>query len=716
MKTLGVKPGSSRARGERILSEGTGMFGTVLVANRGEIACRVIETLHRMGIAAVAIYSDADAGAKHVRLADRAVCVGPAAAAESYLKIEAVIDAARGTGAEAIHPGYGFLSENVDFARACAAAGITFIGPGEHALEVMGDKIRSKNHVAQAGVPLVEGISEPGLSDEQLVEAGRKMTFPVLIKPSAGGGGKGMHVVENPDELAETLAAARRVAKASFGDDTLFIEQLIRSPRHIEVQVLADAQGSVIHLGERECSLQRRHQKVIEEAPSALLDEETRARIGQAACDAARSVDYLGAGTVEFLVSDEEPDKFYFMEMNTRLQVEHPVTEQVTGIDLVEQQVRIAAGQSLNLTQEEIALTGHSVEARIYAEDPEAGFIPSAGEILGLAEPTGEGVRVDSGMAEGLVVGTDYDPMLAKVIATGDDREQALARLHQALGETIIHGVTTNTSYLQHLTADSDVRAGRMDTTMIERKLPELQFRGPLQHHALAAALLGVQLKGQGPVGEGPAGWRPDGWRYSAPQAPMFQVSWQRPGAEETKFEVVVDGKATLLPSAQGRYLLRTSKDSIEVHLTAGEQAPQQGQQVWISATDFTGVLTVLDQEAATYRQLAQIEAVLTEAVPEVAAPMPGTVVAVGVSSGEQVGAGDALVVIEAMKMEHRLNAPTAGTARINVAVGEQVSLGQVLASVEADSDDAVAMDSDDAVAMDSDDIESKNIESKDEP
>lgn len=702
MKSLDMKPGLSRAAGEQNPPERAGMFGTVLVANRGEIACRVIETLHRMGIAAVAIYSDADAGAKHVRLADRAVRVGPSAAAESYLKIDAVIGAARETGAEAIHPGYGFLSENVDFARACAAAGITFIGPGEHALQVMGDKIRSKNHVAQAGVPLVEGISEPGLSDEQLVEAGQKMTFPVLIKPSAGGGGKGMHVVENPDELAETLVTARRVAQASFGDDTLFIEQLIRSPRHIEVQVLADGQGNVIHLGERECSLQRRHQKVIEEAPSALLDEETRARIGQAACDTARSVDYLGAGTVEFLVSDEEPDKFYFMEMNTRLQVEHPVTEQVTGIDLVEQQIRIAAGQPLGLSQEESALSGHAVEARIYAEDPQAGFMPSAGEILGLAEPAGEGVRVDSGMAEGLVVGTDYDPMLAKVIATGEDREQALARLHQALGETIIHGVTTNTSYLQQLTADPDVRAGRMDTTMIERKLPELQFPVPLRHHALAAALLGAQLKGQRPIAEGPAGWRSDGWRSSAQHAPVFQVSWQRPGTEETRFEVVVDGEATLLPTGQGRYLLGTPKGSVEVHLTAGEQTPQQGQQVWISTRDFTGMLSVLDQEAATYRQLAQIEAVLTEAVPEVAAPMPGTVVAVGVTSGEQVGAGDVLVIIEAMKMEHRLSAPTAGIARINVAMGEQVSLGQVLASVETDCDDTGATDS-------------ENIESKDE-
>ncbi|NLS11141.1 acetyl-CoA carboxylase biotin carboxylase subunit [Nesterenkonia sp. MY13] len=668
------------------------MFSKVLVANRGEIACRVIRTLHRMGITAVAIYSEADAGAKHVALADEALCVGPAAANKSYLNIEAVIEAASSTGAEAIHPGYGFLSENVEFARACTAAGITFIGPAEAALEIMGDKIRSKNHVAQAGVPLVEGISEPGLSDEQLISAGEKMTFPVLIKPSAGGGGKGMHVVERPEDLGETLATARRVAKASFGDDTLFIEQLIRSPRHIEVQVLADAQGNVIHLGERECSLQRRHQKVIEEAPSALLDEATRARIGQAACDTARSVDYLGAGTVEFLVSDEEPEKFYFMEMNTRLQVEHPVTEEVTGIDLVEQQIRIAAGQPLSLRQEDITLTGHSVEARIYAEDAEARFMPSAGTIIGLQEPTGEGIRVDSGMLPGLVIGTDYDPMLAKVIATGADRDQALSRLHQALGGTIIHGLTTNTAYLQQLVADEDVRRGQMDTTMIERKLPDLQFPTPQQHHAVAAGLLAAQLKGLHPETagnqeEGPTGWQPDGWRHSGAQNPVFAVSWQPPGttAEPQEFDVIVDGSSRLIPVGEGRYLLRSSATATEVHLTAGEGSRQTGTEIWISSGDFTGALSVLDQEAATHRQLAEIEAELTEALPEVTAPMPGTVVAVGVESGHEVNAGDVLVVIEAMKMEHRLAAPTAGTARINVALGDQVSLGQVLAAVEAE-------------------------------
>ncbi|RJN32051.1 acetyl/propionyl/methylcrotonyl-CoA carboxylase subunit alpha [Nesterenkonia natronophila] len=664
------------------------MFSTVLVANRGEIACRVITTLKRLGITAVAIFSEADAEAKHVALADRAVCVGPAAAAESYLNIDAVIEAARETGADAIHPGYGFLSENVRFARACAAADITFIGPGDRALEIMGDKIRSKNHVAEAGVPLIQGISEPGLTDEQLITAGTALTFPVLIKPSAGGGGKGMHAVEQAQDLPDALATARRVAAASFGDDTLFIEQLIRSPRHIEVQVLADSHGNVVHLGERECSLQRRHQKIIEEAPSPLLDEPTRDRIGQAAVDTARSVAYVGAGTVEFLVSDDEPEKFYFMEMNTRLQVEHPVTEEVTGVDLVEQQIRIAAGESLALRQEDIALTGHSVEARIYAEDPEAGFMPSTGEILGLTEPGGEGVRVDSGLVLGLTVGTEYDPMLAKVIATGADRQQALSRLHSALGGTVIHGVTTNTQYLQQLTADPDVREGRLDTTMIERKLPSLQFPGPERDHAVAAALFAAPTRSfASPEAKaaGPRGWQCDGWRSNAHYAPTIQVLWERPGGAEEVFDVVVDGDADLRHDENvGSYLLRTSRTTSKVHLSAGANT-RHGTQVWVTAESFTGMLTVLDHQAQTHRQLRLIEAEFVEAVPEVRSPMPGTVVSLAASSGDHVSAGARLITVEAMKMEHPLSAPLEGSVRIHVREGETVRLGQVLATVEAD-------------------------------
>ena len=396
----------------------------MLVANRGEIACRVIRTLRALGIRSVAVYSDADAGARHVREADVAVRIGPAAAAESYLKIEAILQACRDTGADAVHPGYGFLSENVDFARALEKAEITFIGPGVESLNVMGDKIRSKNHVTGYGVPVVPGIAEPGMTDAQLIEAAAGVGFPLLIKPSAGGGGKGMHIVERPEDLEATLATARRVAASAFGDDTLFLERLVLTPRHIEVQVLADNHGNVIHLGERECSLQRRHQKVIEEAPSPLLESlpdgaDIRARLGEAACNAARSVNYSGAGTVEFLVSDNAPDEFFFMEMNTRLQVEHPVTEMVTGVDLVEWQVRIAAGEELTVRQDDVVLTGHSVEARVYAEVPEKNFLPSTGQVVLLDERRdlhrdgrpgrchaglGRGLRVDSALLDGLEI------------------------------------------------------------------------------------------------------------------------------------------------------------------------------------------------------------------------------------------------------------------------------------------------------------------------
>ncbi|MDZ5076944.1 acetyl/propionyl/methylcrotonyl-CoA carboxylase subunit alpha [Nesterenkonia sp. HG001] len=663
------------------------LFSTVLVANRGEIACRVIATLHRLGIASVAVHSEADADAAHVRLADRSVCLGPAAASASYLDIEAVIEATRVTGAEAIHPGYGFLSENPAFARACAEAGIVFIGPGVRALEIMGDKIRSKDHVAAAGVPLVEGVSAPGLGDDELVAAAAGMTYPALIKPSAGGGGKGMQVVERLEDLAAALPAARRVARSAFGDDSLMIEQLIRSPRHIEVQVLADDHGRVIHLGERECSLQRRHQKVIEEAPSPLLldspdGERLRAQLGEAACEAARSVDYRGAGTVEFLVSDAQPEKFFFMEMNTRLQVEHPVTEEITGVDLVEQQVRIAAGQPLELTQDDVVLTGHAIEARVYAETPEAGFMPSTGRILHLREPSGPGIRVDSGLREGSTVGVDYDPMLAKVIASGPNREQALARLHRALGETVVLGVQTNLAYLRGLLADEDVQAGRMDTTLIERRLPELEFPWPDDDVLTAAGLhlAGPQARPASGMG---SGWTSDGWRLTEPAVPTVLVTYCSPGGEQLTATVQLDGTATLTPlptgastSGPGTHLLTRKTRCRPVALV------RDGAEVWVWAQGLTVRLTVADRRAQTVTALAQREAELSEASPEVTAPLPGTVIAVEADTGTQVTTGDPLVTIEAMKMEHRMLAPFDGTVSIAVAAGDQVSLGQVLATV----------------------------------
>ncbi|MBB0967657.1 acetyl-CoA carboxylase biotin carboxylase subunit, partial [Dietzia aerolata] len=448
---------------------------TVLVANRGEIACRVIRSLRAAGIRSVAVYSDADADALHVRMADAAVRLGPAQASQSYLDIDKVIAACRETGAQAVHPGYGFLSENAAFARALEEAGLIFVGPPASAIETMGDKITAKAAVTAREVPTVPGISRPGLNDDDLVAGAAEVGYPVLVKPSAGGGGKGMRRVEDPADLPAALESARRESANAFGDDTLFLERFVDTPRHIEVQVLADTHGNVIHLGERECSLQRRHQKVIEEAPSALLDEATRERIGQAACDAARSVGYVGAGTVEFIVSANAPDEFFFMEMNTRLQVEHPVTEMVTGVDLVDWQVRIAAGEELTLRQEDIVLTGHAIEARVYAEDPAKGFLPTGGTVLGLEEPTGSGIRVDSGLRVGTVVGSDYDPMLGKVIAHGADRAEALSRLDAALAGTHVLGLRTNVDFCRFLLARPEVVAGDLDTGLLDRSVDDYQ-------------------------------------------------------------------------------------------------------------------------------------------------------------------------------------------------------------------------------------------------
>src|SRR5918997_1861919 len=423
-----------------------------------------------MGIRSVAVYSAADAGARHVREADVAVPIGPAPAVDSYLSIERVLDAAVRTGAQAVHPGYGFLSENVEFARACEQAGIVFIGPPVAAIEAMGDKIRAKQTVMAAGVPVVPGRTEPGLSDDEVARAAVEVGFPVLLKPSAGGGGQGSRVVRPESELGGAIAGARREARGSFGDDTLLVERYVGNSRHIEVQVLGDTHGNVIHLGERECSLQRRHQKVIEEAPSPLLDTAARASMGRAAVEAATAVGYTGAGTVEFIVDADRPRDFFFLEMNTRLQVEPPVTELITGLDLVEQQIRVAAGERLPLDQSEVSLDGHAIEARLYAEDPARGFLPQAGTVLGLVEPSGPGIRVDSGLAVGSVVGTDYDPMLSKVIAWAPDRDTARARLVGALGHTAVLGMATNVPFLRALLTDPDVVAGNLDTGLIERR------------------------------------------------------------------------------------------------------------------------------------------------------------------------------------------------------------------------------------------------------
>jgi len=447
------------------------MFKKILIANRGEIAVRVIRACHEMGITAVAVYSEVDRAALHVRKADEAYPIGAAGAAESYLNIGKILDVARQSGAEAIHPGYGFLSENARFAQACVDVGVKFIGPKVAAMNAMGSKTRARQAMERAGVPFVPGTSRGLESIEEAEEVAARIGYPVMLKAAAGGGGKGMRLVHTPDQLKSSLDAARSEAERSFGDSEVYIEKAILNPRHIEMQILADEHGNTLYLGERECSLQRRHQKVLEEAPSPIVDLDMRRRMGEVAVRVARAANYTNAGTVEFLVDQRK--NFYFLEMNTRLQVEHPVTELVTGLDLVHLQIRIAAGEKLPLRQEDVQIRGHAMECRIYAEDPDNNYFPSPGKITLLLEPSGPGIRTDSGMYEGWMVPMDYDPLLAKLIGYGSDREQAIARLTRALDEYFVGGIKTNIALFRRILADPDFRAGKLDTGFLDRLLQQ---------------------------------------------------------------------------------------------------------------------------------------------------------------------------------------------------------------------------------------------------
>jgi len=650
-------------------------FNTVLVANRGEIAVRVIRTLRAMGIRSVAVFSDADAGARHVLEADVAVNIGPAPARQSYLSIEAIVNAARRTGAQAVHPGYGFLSENAEFAAALHDAGIVFIGPPAKAIGTMGDKITAKAAVSAFGVPVVPGISRPGLTDEELIAGAPEVGFPVLVKPSAGGGGKGMRVVHAAAELPAALASARREAASAFGDDTLFIERFVLNPRHIEVQVVADSHGNVVHLGERECSLQRRHQKVIEEAPSPVLDEATRDRIGAAACDTARSVDYRGAGTVEFIVSADRPDEFFFMEMNTRLQVEHPVTELVTGIDLVELQVRVAAGEALPMAQDDITLTGHAIEARVYAEDPAHDFLPTGGTVLALAEPAE--ARVDSGIRAGSVIGSDYDPMLSKIIAYGPDRESARRGLDRALADTAVLGVGTNIDFLRFLLADEDVIAGRLDTGLLDRRTGDYVAAQAGDDEFIAAAAY-RWLHSWADAGElwaTPTGWRvgehaPTTIRLRAGDRTDHVHLTGTPAAATARIE---DGEPrSVTASLDGDRLIVTVDGLRTEYLTAVED-----HRLWLAGAGRTTVIEDVREAPVRADDEHSGDA-------EIVSPMPGSVVAVGIADGSTVSSGDVVVTVEAMKMEHALSSPVDGTVELLVAVGDQVKVGQPLARITA--------------------------------
>ncbi len=648
------------------------MFDSVLIANRGEIAVRVIRTLRTLGIRSVAVYSDADAGARHVHEADTAVRIGPAPAAESYLSVERLLDAAARTGAQAVHPGYGFLAENAAFARACADAGLVFIGPSADAIELMGDKIRAKETVHTAGVPVVPGSSGSGLDDSQLAAAAREIGMPVLLKPSAGGGGKGMRLVREEALLGDEIAAARREARSSFGDDTLLVERWIDRPRHIEIQVLADGHGHVIHLGERECSLQRRHQKLVEEAPSVLLDEATRAAMGEAAVQAARSCGYRGAGTVEFIVPGKDPSSYYFMEMNTRLQVEHPVTELVTGLDLVEWQLRIAAGERLPYAQEDITLNGHAVEARLCAETVSVkggarDFLPTGGTVLALHEAQGDGVRTDSGLSQGVEVGSRYDPMLAKVIAHGPDRESALRRLRAALAQTVTLGVPTNAGFLRRLLAHPDVVSGELDTGLVEREAAGLvDTEVPEEVYAAAAAVRQAALEPAADAG----GWRdpfaaPSGFRLGGEPVPVRH--WLRvPGHDPVAYDVLPGSPAGQVEADR----VRVTVDGVtHTFHRSGD---------WLGRDGDSWQVTDHDPVAAALRGAGRAHGAET-----LAAPMPGTVTVVKVAVGDEVAAGQGLLVVEAMKMEHVISAPHAGTVtELDVTAGATVAMDQILAVI----------------------------------
>ena len=663
------------------------MFRKILIANRGEIACRVMRTARRLGIRTVGVYSDADRDALHVRLADEARRIGPPAPRESYLDVEAIIAVARDAGAEAIHPGYGFLSENQRFARACAAAGITFIGPAPQAIAAMGDKSAAKTLMEKAGVPLVPGYHGEKQDAKFLAKQAETIGFPVLIKASAGGGGKGMRIVRRSAEFAEALASCRREAKSAFGDDRVLIERYLERPRHIEVQVFGDTRGDLVYLFERDCSVQRRHQKVLEEAPAPGVSEKRRREMGEAAVAAAKAIRYSGAGTVEFIA--EQDGHFYFMEMNTRLQVEHPVTEMITGLDLVEWQLRVAAGEPLPCKQGELAMRGHAIEARIYAEDAQRGFLPSTGRLAHLAFPAqSAALRVDTGVEAGASITPHYDPMIAKLIVWGEDRGAALARLGAALAGCEIAGVTTNLEFLARVAASAAFTSGELDTGLIERCREELFApRAPAPDEALAAAALAELLLEQDSAhalaraaGEPHSPWHEiDGWRLNEeshhdfvfcegestyPVTVRFLAEGQRiaigPRAYALSGERMADG--TLLVRLDGRaYKARALCDAGDWHV-------------------FT---------PAGYRRLAlrdELHGLDVDAGGgSLAAPMPGKVIAVMVKAGERVEKGAPLVILEAMKMEHTISAPAHGMVKeVHYAAGEQVLEGAELIAFEA--------------------------------
>jgi 3-methylcrotonyl-CoA carboxylase alpha subunit len=664
------------------------MFKRVLVANRGEIAVRVLTACREMGIRAIAVYSDVDANAAHVRAADEAHAIGPAPARESYLCIPAILQAARASGAEAIHPGYGFLSENADFAEACLQAGIVFIGPTAEAIRTMGDKIAAKQAVESRGVPTVPGYAGAARDAKTLAREAERIGYPVMIKAAAGGGGKGMRVVQRPADFAEALGAAQREALAAFGSESIFLERLIVGPRHVEIQVLADHYGNTIHLGERECSIQRRHQKVIEESPSPALTPELRARMGQAAVLAAQSVGYINAGTCEFLL--DESGSYFFLEMNTRLQVEHPVTEGVTGLDLVRLQLAIAAGEGLALRQDEITFRGHTIEARIYAEDPANQYLPSTGTLLAFTPPTGPGVRVDAGVATGDEVSMHYDPMLAKLIVSAPDRPAAIQRLERALSEFAILGVAHNIPLVRAIAGEPDFHAGRTAISYLETHQLTLAAGEP-PREALAAAALWEALSAPVTSHAGPYNPWTSGVAASAGLTREAHYHVGQAAYRVTVSSLPTGGLAVTVDDAPlSAHPLHVAVREAGITVTTAEgnfhaTVARRDYDVLVSYDGQSYTLArprPLDIAAATHGHHS------ATGVQALTAPMAGTIISVRAAEGDQVEEHQTLVVLGAMKMEHAIVAPYAGTVRrVSVRAGDVVPGGQVLVELDANDE-----------------------------
>jgi propionyl-CoA carboxylase alpha chain len=661
------------------------MFKKILIANRGEIACRIIRTARRMGIATVAVYSDADREALHVRMADEAIRIGPAPSAESYLDIERIVAACRQSGAEAVHPGYGFLSENPAFARTLAKAGASFIGPPAKAIAAMGDKIESKKLARAAGVSSVPGHLDVVPNADTAVVIAGDIGYPVMIKASAGGGGKGMRIAASDSEVRDGFRSAASEAKSSFADDRIFIEKYIEEPRHIEIQVLGDAHGNIVYLGERECSIQRRHQKVIEEAPSPFLDPETRAVMGRQAVALARAVDYRSAGTVEFIVDQQR--NFYFLEMNTRLQVEHPVTELVTGLDLVELMIRVAAGEPLPFAQKDVELSGWAIEARVYAEDPARNFLPSIGRLVRYRPPNGEGVRLDAGVFEGAEIGVYYDPLIAKLIVSGPDRDTAIDRLSGALDEFYVAGVQHNIPFLAAVAAKPRFRAGTLSTNFIAEEFPDgfvppSGFVEADRVILLAAALANRRLRERETAIDGRLGAAQigiledytvllDGRQHSVALRP-----------EGGAYRVEIEGESCIATTdwQPGQPLLHAR---VEQHVTTAQIERLPGAALRLMHHGVIRRVQVLSPRAAELLALMP-EKKAPDTSLLLLSPMPGLLSSIVVEPGQEVKAGDPLAIVEAMKMENVLRAERDGrVARIRANPGDSLAVDQVILEFE---------------------------------